>query len=173
MSDGPTDPSEVSRATESAVARAHARSLAERRAEDPETWDRLLRMYRDARTIAVVGASRDETRPSFRIPSYLREQGYRIIPVSPRGGELFGERVRASLADIHEPIDIVDVFRPSAETPEIAREAVAAGAKVLWLQKGIENEEAREIAESAGLQVVMDRCLGVTHRWLGLGPGPD
>ena len=124
------------------------------------------------RTIAVVGASREPTRAAHRIPAYLQSQGFRIIPVSPRGTELFGERVRRSLAEIEEPIDVVDVFRPSDETPEIARQAVAAGARVLWLQLGIENDEARRIAEDAGLTVVMNRCLGATHRWLGLGPGP-
>ncbi len=149
------------------------RGLAARRAADPELWDRLLRIYRDARTIAVVGASSRPDRPAYRIPAYLQRQGYRVIPVSPRGDELFGERVRRSLAEIDEPIDVVDVFRPSEETPEIARQAVAAGARVLWLQLGIESEEARRIAEAGGLAVVMNRCMGVTHRWLGLGPGPD
>jgi predicted CoA-binding protein len=147
--------------------------LAARAAADPDTWERLQRLFRDTRTIAVVGASAREDRPAHRIPAYLRSQGYRIIPVNPRGGELFGEPVRTSLAEVDEPIDVVEVFRPSAETPEVAREAVAAGARVLWLQKGIANDEAAAIAEAAGLEVVMDRCMGATHRWLGLGPGPD
>ena len=86
---------------------------------------------------------------------------------------MFGERVRTSLAEIDEPVDVVDVFRPSDEAPEIARQAIALGARVLWLQVGIESEEARAIAEAAGLTVIMNRCLGATHRWLGLGPGPD
>lgn len=147
--------------------------LAARAAAQPEAWARLHRIYRETRTIAVVGASRKEDRPAHRIPAYLLSQGYRIIPVSPRGDELFGEQVRRSLAEIDEPIDVVQVFRPSAETPDIAREAVKAGARVLWLQKGIANDEAAAIANAAGLDVVMDRCMGVTHRWLGLGPGPD
>ena len=147
--------------------------LAAREAADPELWARLMRIYRESKTIAVVGASHDENKPSHTIPAYLQSQGYRIIPVNPHGGELFGERVRSSLAEIDEPIDIVDVFRLPAETPEIARQAVAVGAKVLWLQLGIQNEEAREIAEAGGLTVVMNRCLGATHRWMGLGPGPD
>jgi predicted CoA-binding protein len=147
--------------------------LAARERADPELWQRLLRIYRESRTIAVVGASRDEDKPGHRIPAYLQSQGYRIIPVSPRGDTILGEPVRRSLADIDEPIDIVDVFRPGAEAPAIARDAVAAGAKVLWLQLGIESEEARRIAEDAGLTVVMNRCLGMTHRWLGLGPGPE
>jgi predicted CoA-binding protein len=147
--------------------------LAARERADPELWQRLLRIYRESRTIAVVGASRDEDKAAHRIPAYLQSQGYRIIPVSPRGDTILGEPVRRSLADIDEPIDIVDVFRPGAEAPAIARDAVAAGAKVLWLQLGIESDEARRIAEDAGLIVVMNRCLGMTHRWLGLGPGPE
>ncbi len=154
------------------MADTDGRGLAARAAADPELWERLNAIFRDMRTIAVVGASREPTRAAHRIPAYLQSQGFRIIPVSPRGTELFGERVRRSLAEIEEPIDVVDVFRPSDETPEIARQAVAAGARVLWLQLGIENDEARRIAEDAGLTVVMNRCLGATHRWLGLGPGP-
>jgi predicted CoA-binding protein len=150
-----------------------APELVARAAADPALWDRLQRIYRETRTIAVVGASQDPRKAGHRIPAYLHSQGYRIIPVNPRGGELFGETVRPSLAEIDEPIDLVDVFRPSAETPQIARDAVAAGARVLWLQLGIENDEARRIAEDAGLTVVMNRCMGATHRWLGLGPGPD
>jgi uncharacterized protein len=150
-----------------------ATQLAARAAANPELWERLRAIYRDTHTIAVVGASRDPDKAAHRIPIYLQSQGYRVIPVNPRGGELFGETVRASLADINEPIDVVDVFRPSNETPDIARAAVAAGARVLWLQKGIANDEARAIAEAGGLVVVMDRCMGATHRWLGLGPGPD
>lgn len=86
---------------------------------------------------------------------------------------MFGEPVRTSLAEIDEPIDVVDVFRPAEETPQIARDAVAANAKVLWLQAGISSEEAETIAREGGLQVVMDLCMGATHRRLGLGPGPD
>ena len=150
-----------------------AADLAARAAADPELWERLQRVYRETRTIAVVGASQRLDRPSYRIPAYLQSQGYRIIPVNPRGGEIFGERVRTSLAEINELVDVVDVFRPSDEAPEIARQAIALGARVLWLQVGIESEEARAIAKAAGLTVIMNRCLGATHRWLGLGPGPD
>jgi predicted CoA-binding protein len=147
--------------------------LAVRAAANPDTWQRLHRIFSGPKTIAVVGASQHEDRAAHRIPAYLQSQGYRIIPVNPRGGMLFGEPVRTSLAEIDEPIDVVDVFRPSADAPDIARAAVAAGAHVLWLQKGIANDEAAAIAEAAGLEVVMDRCMGATHRWLGLGPGPD
>ena len=137
------------------------------------TKDELKQIYQETKTIAVVGASTDESKPSHRIPRYLQSQGFKIIPVSPKGGECLGEKVYPSLSEIPEPVDVVDVFRPSDETPQIARDAVAIGAKVLWLQSGIANDEAEGVAEAAGLKVVMDRCMGATHRQLGLGPGPD
>ena len=139
---------------------------------DTEERERLLAIYRTAHTIAVVGASADPAKAAYRIPQYLQQQGYRIIPVNPRGGEILGEQVYTTLLDVHEPIDVVDVFRPAAEAPEVARQAAAIGAKVLWLQLGIVSDEARQIATEAGLQVVMDRCMGATHAAIGLGPGP-
>lgn len=135
--------------------------------------DELRAIYADTKTIAVVGASGDPEKPGHTIPAYLQRQGFRIIPVSPKGGELFGERVYSSLAEIPEPVDLVDVFRPAAETPAIAAQAAAIGARVLWLQAGIYSEEAAAIAKSEGLTVVMDMCMGATHERLGLGPGPD
>ena len=129
----------------------------------------LRQIYADTRTIAVVGASADPDKAAHYIPEYLQSQGYRIVPVNPRGGRLLGELVVTSLGEVSEPIDVVEVFRPSKETPAIAREAVAAGAKVLWLQEGIASEEAADIASQGGLTVVMDRCMGATHRALGLG----
>jgi predicted CoA-binding protein len=137
---------------------------------DDSLRDKLTSIYRDTRTIAVVGASSDPEKAGHRIPAYLQRQGYRIKPVSPRGGELFGEPVATSLTEVDEPVDVVDVFRPSEEAVDIARQAIAIGAKVLWLQPGVVNEEARRLAEDAGLTVVMDRCMGATHRELGLGP---
>ncbi|TMD43837.1 MAG: CoA-binding protein [Chloroflexi bacterium] len=135
--------------------------------------EKLLRIYAETKTIAVVGASADETKAAHQIPRYLQSQGYRIIPVNPRGGEILGEPVFRSLTDIDVPVDVVDVFRPAQEAPAIARQAIAIGAKVLWLQIGIESEEARQLAEAAGLTVIMNRCMGETHGELGLGPGPD
>ena len=132
--------------------------------------EKLTAIYRDTRTIAVVGASADETKAAYRIPEYLQRQGYRIRPVNPRGGMIFGEQVAESLADVDRPVDVVDVFRPAAEAVDIARQAVAIGAKVLWLQLGVTSDEARQIAEDGGLTVVMDRCIGAAHRELGLGP---
>jgi len=134
--------------------------------------DRLRDIYAETSTIAVVGASKDESKPSHSIPAYLQNQGFKIIPVSPRGGEIFGEKVYPTLAEVTEPVDVVDVFRPADEAPGIAREAVEIGAKVLWLQSGISSDEAYQIATAAGMQVVMDACMGVTHGRLGLGPGP-
>jgi uncharacterized protein len=139
---------------------------------DAPSREQLLRIYAETRTIAVVGASGDPSKPAHRIPRYLQSQGYRILPVNPRGGELLGEPVARSLAEVDGPVDVVDVFRPAEEAPRIAREAIEAGAKVLWLQVGIVSEEARQEAEAAGLTVVMDRCMGEAHAELGLGPGP-
>jgi uncharacterized protein len=139
---------------------------------DASLREQLLRIYAETRTIAVVGASGDPSKPAHRIPRYLQSQGYRILPVNPRGGELLGEPVARSLAEVEGPVDVVDVFRPAEEAPGIAREAIEAGAKVLWLQVGIASEEARQEAEAAGLTVVMDRCMGAAHAELGLGPGP-
>ena len=140
---------------------------------DTALRERLLGIYATTKTIAVVGASADPTKAAHVIPRYLQSQGYRILPVNPRGGELFGERAFRSLAEIDVPVDVVDVFRPAEEAPEIARQAIAVGAKVLWLQVGIESDEAQRLAEAAGLTVVMNRCMGATHAQLGLGPGPE
>ena len=140
---------------------------------DDAKSEQLLRIYNQSRTIAVVGASADASKAAHKIPGYLQSQGYRILPVNPHGGEILGEHVFHSLAEIDVPVDVVEVFRPAKEAPEIAREAVEIGAKVLWLQLGIVSEEARQIAEAAGLTIVMNRCMGATHAFLGLGPRPD
>jgi predicted CoA-binding protein len=139
---------------------------------DAPLRERLLRIYAETKTIAVVGASGDPAKPAHTIPRYLQRQGYRIVPVNPRGGRLLGEPVARSLVEVDGPVEVVEVFRPAAEAPEIARQAVKVGARVLWLQLGIESQEARRVAEAAGLVVVMDRCMGETHGGLGLGPGP-
>jgi predicted CoA-binding protein len=137
-----------------------------------EDMDELRTIYEETKTIAVVGASGDETKAAHSIPRYLQRQGFRIIPVNPRGGEILGEKAYERLEDVPEPIDVVDVFRPSDETPAVARDAVKVGAKVLWLQEGISSEEAERIASEGGLKVVMNRYMGETHRQLRLGPGP-
>lgn len=135
--------------------------------------EELRELYGSIRTIAVVGMSGKPHKAAHTVPRYLKEMGYRIRPVNPNGGEIIGIPVATSLAEVGEPIDVVDVFRPAEETPDVARAAVAAGAKVLWLQEGIYSDEARQIAEDAGLLVVMGRCMGQTHYALGLGPGPE
>ena len=136
---------------------------------DPN-FEHLLRgIYIDARTIAVVGATTNEDKAGFFIPRYLQAQGYHIIPVNPAYDEVLGERAYPSLGDIDVPIDVVDVFRPSAEAPSIAKDAVLVGAKVLWLQSGIVSEEAAAIGKAGGMAVIMDRCMGATHSELGLG----
>lgn len=113
-----------------------------------------------AKTVAVVGASRDPGKASGKIPHLLQHRGYRIIPVNPSSDEILGEQTYPSLLDINEPVDVVDVFRPAAEAPEIARQAVAIGAKALWLQLGIKSDEARAIAETGGLDYVENLCMG-------------
>jgi uncharacterized protein len=114
-----------------------------------------------ATTIAVVGASRDPNKAGGSVPAGLQARGFRIIPINPFADTLFGERVYRSLSEVPVQIDLVDVFRPAADAPEIARQAVAVGAKALWLQLDIRSEQARRIAEAAGLDYVEDECTAV------------
>src|SRR5580700_3489491 len=132
------------------------------------------------RTIAMVGASSNWNRPSYFVMKYLRGKGYRVIPVNPgiAGQELLGERVYASLRDIPEPVDMVDVFRPAAETPAIVEDAIAIGAPVVWMQLGIRNDEAAAMAEAAGIEIIMNRCpkiefgrFGGELSWSGVNSG--
>jgi hypothetical protein len=127
--------------------------------------ERILTTYD---TITVVGASGAPEKAAHYVPVHMQAHGWRIIPVNPHEDELMGERVYRTLADIPEPVGLVDVFRPSPATPDIARQAVAAGASALWLQLGIASAEARAIAEEAGLLYVEDRCLIIEQRRLGL-----
>ena len=115
----------------------------------------------DARTIAVVGLSSNPERPSNEVAEFLQSRGYWIVPVNPNETEVLGERAYASLPDVPEEIriDVVDVFRRTEHTPEVAEQAVARGAKVLWLQEGIANDDARRIGEDAGLTVIMGVCI--------------
>ncbi len=130
-----------------------------------ELVEQLLRTYA---TITVVGASNDPAKAAHRVPAQMQSRGWHIIPVNPHADELFGETVYRSLVAVPGPLGMVNVFRPSAQTPEIARQAVAAGATALWLQLGIMSEETRTIAESAGLLYVEDRCLSIEQQRLGL-----
>jgi predicted CoA-binding protein len=122
----------------------------------------------DARTVAVVGLSSKPNRPSYEVAEYLQRKGYRIVPVNPREAEVLGEPGYATLDDVPADvrIDVVDVFRRADDTPPIAAAAVRRGAKVLWLQDGIVNDEARRIAEDAGLTVIMGVCMKRTDRRL-------
>jgi uncharacterized protein len=131
-----------------------------RRFQDPAVVRRLLAR---ARTVAIVGMSADMQKASAFVASYLQHEGYRIVPVNPRGGRILGETVYPDLASVPVPIDIVDVFRPPAEAPGFARQAVAIGARALWLQLRIVSLEAAELAAAAGLDVVMDRCVKMEH----------
>ena len=130
---------------------------------DPET------IVKEAETVAVVGLSNDPEKYSHEVGSYLKEQGYRIIPVNPTEEEVIGERAYDTVDQIPERIDVVDVFLPPEKTSEIAEDAVRAGAKALWLQEGIENAETRRIAEEGGLAYVEDRCMRKTHESLQKG----
>ena len=141
------------------------------RYQDPGTIQRVLH---NAKTIAVVGLSKNELRASYFVGFYLKRHGYRVVPVNPRESEILGETSFRSLSDVPGPVDIVNVFRAPQALPGIAEEAVAIGAKSLWCQFTVVNEEGGRIAEEGGLSVIMDRCIKVEHaryvgrmHWLG------
>jgi predicted CoA-binding protein len=135
------------------------------RFEDPQTMQRVLHT---ARTIAIVGLSGNALRASHFVGYYLQRHGYRILPVNPRETRILGEQCYGSLLDLPERVDIVNVFRAPDALPGIARDAVKIGAKTLWCQFGVINEEGARIAEQAGLSVIMDRCIKVEHaRYMG------
>jgi predicted CoA-binding protein len=125
--------------------------------------DKLRRILRASHTIAVVGLSGQWHRPSYFAAKYMQEHGYRVIPVNPGYDAILGEKSYKTLRDIPEKVDIVDCFRKSAEIPAIAEEAIAIGAKVLWMQLGVTNPAARSRAEAAGLEVVEDHCVKIEH----------
>jgi uncharacterized protein len=128
--------------------------------------DELRTLLTEANTIAMVGASSDPEKASHGIMQKLQRVGYRVIPVNPRETEVLGEKAYGSLDEIPDPVDIVDVFRRAEDTPPIADGAVRLGAKALWLQAGISNEETAARAKAGGLMVVMDACIAVTHALL-------
>lgn len=123
----------------------------------------LHRILTETRTIAVVGLSDDPSRASYSVSRYMQAHGYRIIPVNPKCSEVLGEKCYPDLQSIPGSVDLVNVFRRPARCAEVAEEAVSIGAKALWLQLGIINEKARQIAEDGGLAVVMDRCIKIDH----------
>jgi hypothetical protein len=126
--------------------------------------DPILDILKKYKTIAIVGLSSNPSRPSYGVAEYMQSRGYRIIPVNPNEREVLGEKSYARLEDVPEKIEFVDVFRRVEEVPAVAESAIRAGAKVLWMQLGIENEEAAERARAAGLIVVEDACVLVEHR---------
>ena len=135
----------------------------------------LRRILKICRTVAVVGLSAEWHRPSHFVGKYLRDHGYRVIPVNPRYDRILGERSYARLEDIPEPVDMVDVFRRTEDVLPVARSAVAIGAKCLWQQLGVKNLEADALARAAGLDAVMDRCVKIEHarlfgglHWVGV-----
>ncbi len=137
------------------------------RYHDQETMDKILRT---AKTVAVVGLTDDPSRHSHTVPAYLQANGYRIIPVNPTLAEALGEKAYPSLADVPEPIDVVQIFRRSEDTGPIVDQAIAAGAKAVWMQLGIANDEAAARGRAAGLDVIMNQCMRVQHLRLHSDP---
>ena len=130
------------------------------------TLDELHGILKKYNRVAVVGLSDKTDRPSHTNPAYLKQQGYRIIPVNPNILGVLGEKAYPDLSSVPEPIDVVNIFRRAEDVPAVVDEAIAIGAKVVWMQLGIVNEQAAAKAEAAGLTVVMDTCMGATHRLL-------
>ena len=131
-----------------------------------QSLDELETILAEAKTVAVVGLSQNSERESNSVALYLQEQGYRIIPVNPKAEEILGEKSYLSLRDVPDPVDVVQVFRKPEAVPPIVEDAIAIGAKVVWMQVGIVHEAAAERARQAGLQVVMNTCMRATHRRL-------
>lgn len=132
------------------------------------TWDDFRDVLTTSKTIAVVGLSSKPDRPSYEIASYLKEHGYRIIPVNPTIKEALGEKAYATLKDVPVPIDVVQIFRRPEEVLPVVEDAIAIGAKVVWMQPGAENEEAAARAEAAGVKAVVGACMRSVHRALAL-----
>ena len=118
----------------------------------------------NSKTIAVVGCSSNPEKAAHRIPRYMKEHGYKIIPVNPNSETVLGEKAYKSILDVKEKIDILDIFRPSEECLEVVKEAIKIKPRVIWMQSGIINEDAKEIAEQHGIKVVMDKCIMVEHK---------
>ncbi|PYT82939.1 MAG: CoA-binding protein [Acidobacteria bacterium] len=143
----------------------------------PERWefgaenggDPIAEILNKCKTIAVVGLSSNPMRPSHEVSEYMQRAGYRIIPVNPNEREVLGEKSYARLEDVPEKIDLVDIFRRAENVPAVVESAIRVGVKVVWMQLGIENQEAAEKAQAAGLAVVEDACILVEHRRRGIG----
>ena len=135
----------------------------------------LRRILNENRVLAIVGLSANWHRPSYFAAKYMLEHGYRVIPVNPQYAEVLGQRCYASLRDIPEKVDLVDVFRKTADVMPVAEDAIAIGARVLWQQLGVKNEEAAALARAAGMETVVDRCVKIEHgrlfgglNWVGV-----
>tara|TARA_B100001123_G_C15342064_1_gene1035427 strand:- start:6278 stop:6691 length:414 start_codon:yes stop_codon:yes gene_type:complete len=128
----------------------------------------IIKILSISKTIALVGASANEKKPSFVVMSYLQSYGYKVLPINPfhSGKKILGEYVLSKLNDIEEKIDLVDVFRPSEEAPDIAKQSVDIGANALWLQLGISNQKARNIAKSADINFIQNKCIKIEHQRL-------
>jgi predicted CoA-binding protein len=132
----------------------------------------MMGILKSANTIASVGLSSNMQKESYWIVAYLMEQGYTIHPVNPTTDEILGRKAYPSLSDISDKVDVVQVFRRPEDVPPVVEEAIKIGAKVVWMQEGIVNEEAARMGREAGLQVVMDACMRATHKRLAIGPKP-
>ncbi len=127
--------------------------------------DELKKIFKTCNVIAVVGCSRDPNKDAHKVPQYLKEHGYDIIPVNPHADQIFGERARHSITEVGDA-DLVSVFRPSKDCLEVVKEALSIHPQVIWMQVGIENKEAAKLAEEKGITVIMDRCIMTEHRRL-------
>jgi predicted CoA-binding protein len=132
------------------------------------TDEKLKGILEENNTIAVVGCSRDPKKAAHTVPKYMKEQGYKIIPINPFANQILEEKVHKSLSEINEPVDIVNIFRPSEQCLEVVKEAVKLKPKVIWMQLGIKNEEAAQLAEKNGekngIEVIMDKCFFIEHK---------
>jgi len=144
----------------------------------PNTYDELYHALSTSRVVAIVGLSDKPYRPSYFVGKYLLDHGFEVIPVNPTRDEILGQKSYASLLDIPRKVDIVDCFRRAEQMPELASQAVAIGARILWMQLSVVNEEARQIAADAGLSVIMDRCVKIEYarlfgglNWAGVNTG--
>ena len=125
--------------------------------------EKIIDLLRTSKSIAVVGISTDPEKYSHKVPRYLKKKGYRIIPVNPNVDKVLGEKTFSSLQDIKEKVDIVDIFRPSNEVYGIVKQAIKLKPKAIWMQEGIKDHKAKQLAEKNGIFVVMDRCIGKEH----------
>jgi predicted CoA-binding protein len=126
--------------------------------------DPVADLLKRAKTIAVIGCSKNPEKDAHTVPAYMIEKGYRVLPVNPTADEIFGRKVYKSILEVTEPVDIVDVFRPGPECDKVVEEALKVHPKAIWLQLGITNARAKELAKAAGVEYIEDRCLRVEHK---------